>query len=552
MSEKAAIYLRVSTEDQVERYGLASQKRECERYAKRKGYKIVDTYADKGVTGTIADRPGIQKAIGDAQDGRYDVLIMYDHTRLARDRRASREISDDLQDSGVRLAFVSVGEIDSQSEGGIYLDAILEAASEVEVKKITERTSRGRRESAESGNVITRLAPFGYRKDDEHKKRLVIHEAQAKVVRRIYRDFNKGKSVNSIVTWLNENAPKPPDSQGVVYDWNHKNVTTILSSKTYVGTWAYGKSKNVKGKRVRVPEDEWIPVPVPPIVDQQTFDRAQERLEINRRTKRGHVKHEYLMRGRVHCLHCRRPFYCRSSEWKGRHYHYYIHDEYKKNRERSGCDNHRNINRDKIDGKVREYIARILTDPEYLHSELVKAHTRIEEHNSPIEEELELVIAQIESAKERKRKVTVAFVDGTGDLDYLKQESGRLDERLAKLREQRVALEDDLQLYWDLEEVSEEAHRQLLAYYEAHHEALEADLRDEPKVEKLGKMTARKRRTPVIEYPLWVERFNMRVLVDKEGELTLHTELNNGMSTGGAQEGKNPRSTNLSNTGSHQ
>jgi site-specific DNA recombinase len=140
---RAAVYSRVSTDDQAEfGYSLAEQERRCRELAEREGWHIGEVYVEAGVSGALASRPELDRLMGAVADGKTDVLIVVDLSRLARDAGIMRDILRVLDAAGVRV--VASGQaLDRKSPEGRLQTGILSEFAEFERRKIGERTKAG-------------------------------------------------------------------------------------------------------------------------------------------------------------------------------------------------------------------------------------------------------------------------------------------------------------------------------------------------------------------------------------------------------------------------
>ena len=105
----------------------------------------------------------------------------------------------------------------------------------------------------------------------------------------------------------------------------------MLRKETYSGVWHYGKTRTDHKGGVRIqeldPRTKWVEIEVPEIITKDAWEEVQLILDANLRTHSGHIKHEYLLRGRALCTECNIRYYNQTIEQK---YGYYIHDEYKR------------------------------------------------------------------------------------------------------------------------------------------------------------------------------------------------------------------------------
>jgi site-specific DNA recombinase len=195
--------------------------------------------------------------------------------------------------------------------------------AEYERARILERTARGRRGRAKAGHVPGGQYTLGYVyvKHPVKGAAYEVDPGEAALVQRIFRLYvQEGLSQEAIATQLTwENVPTPADRRpGLrrtlpVRMWHQSTVARILHNATYVGTLHYGKMRRVPGrqnpdKKTRwevAPQTDWIAIPVPPLIDEATFEAAQARLVVNAQQSRRNRKYEYLfVGGRLRCGLC--------------------------------------------------------------------------------------------------------------------------------------------------------------------------------------------------------------------------------------------------------
>jgi DNA invertase Pin-like site-specific DNA recombinase len=149
---KAAIYLRVSTLDQNPQSQLA----DLLGLARQRGWDVVETYTDHGISGTKSRRPGLDKMMFDARQGRFDIVLVWASDRIARSVRHFLEVLDELQHCNVQ--FVSFREnIDTGGALGRAITVIIGAIAELERSLIVERVRMGMRRARLEGRHIGRM-----------------------------------------------------------------------------------------------------------------------------------------------------------------------------------------------------------------------------------------------------------------------------------------------------------------------------------------------------------------------------------------------------------
>ena len=301
------IYVRVSTEESAQRgYSIQDQIRECRKKA---GTDEAIEYIDEGISGEFLDRPGLTKLREDVRQGLITKVVCLDPDRLSRKLMNQLIVTEEFDRQGVELVFVN-GEYARTPEGQLFY-SMRGAISEFEKAKITERMTRGRREKARQGKVVRDYQVYGYDYDKE-KECFVINEDEAKVVRLVFDLFTKPNDkvdgINGIAKYLTEQGI--PTKRGAKV-WHRQVVRQMLMNRAYIGEF-YQNRWNTEGmlgnqfrspeERVRMrerPKNEWIRVPCPAIIDEETFFHAQTLLEESRRRWSKKSKHQYLLSGLV-------------------------------------------------------------------------------------------------------------------------------------------------------------------------------------------------------------------------------------------------------------
>ena len=297
-SNRAAIYARVSDKSQAEddKTSISEQIVEMEDYCKRKGMTITARYQEVG-RGWSKKRPEFQRMLEDARNGRFDVIVCWKSDRLSRGMYPAAALMEVVEAYQIRLEAV-MDAIDMKTFG------LMAAIGKIELDNFRERASLGKRGTAKQGRIPCGGLPYGYRIGDDGKAEVV--EEEAEVVRRIFHMYvHEGLGAPSIAWRLTDDGI-PTTRPGK--NWGAPRLHRLLENPAYIGVWSYGKTRQVSteaGRRIyRQPRDAWIDVPVPPIVDEKTWDLAQILKKKRRRTSKRNVKTFYLLRSLVRCAEC--------------------------------------------------------------------------------------------------------------------------------------------------------------------------------------------------------------------------------------------------------
>lgn len=307
----AALYCRVSTKEQSEEgTSLATQTEACRRWCEAHGY-AVDLEVQEDASGSTLQRPGLDRvrdwAAQPTPSDTPRAVVFYKLDRLSRDTADTLLLLKEFKRLSVAVESATV-RIEDTPEGRM-LTTMLAAFAELEREQIRERTRRGKERRAREGVLLnSRFAPYGYSQDYENDT-LLVNEEQAAIIRLMFDWYvNEGLSGWKIARRLNEQAV--PTARGAAH-WEHGTVLKMLANETYAGLWHYNKRRdtpnpaNRSGVSVtRRSRDEWIPVPVPPIIARSLYAQAQEKRRRSSELSPRNTRYPYLLRGLLYCSLC--------------------------------------------------------------------------------------------------------------------------------------------------------------------------------------------------------------------------------------------------------
>lgn len=401
---RVGIYLRVSSDEQREAGTIENQRHFAAGWVAFRGYEIYDWYEDDGVSGDIPfrERPAGGRLLADARAGHFDLVCVYDTSRLSRRALDVLMIEGELRDMGIALHAMTQG-VDTSTEEGQMQSGLFAVFAQYEKAQLLKRTKAGQLRVARQGRWLGRL-PLGYTTDTNGC--LAIDEATAPLARRIWSMCaDEGMSSNAIAAQLNEEGV-PAIREG---HWWHPVISRMLRSRVYIGEATYNKSKGRRrnGKalaRERRPSDEHITIPAPRLIDDDTWYRAQEVLEGHKRAGWKNAKRVYVLRGLIICPHCGltwRASAARSSN--GRTYYYYVHKPQRELKGKAKCPPPTTIPLPFAEGMVWARIARAAHAPGEWAAE-VRAAT---ERTAPTAPDPQQELARLEQERDRERKILV-------------------------------------------------------------------------------------------------------------------------------------------------
>lgn len=441
---KAVIYARVSSDRQEHEETVQSQLAELRLRLQEDSIRDWQEFVDEGYGRDNLVRPSLDRLRDLIAQREIDRIYIQAPDRLASGYRLMLLVEEFGQHSA-QLVFVK-GHWEDTAEGRLLLQ-MQGAFSEYEKTKIAERTRRGKLYWARQGAMVGGHAPYGYRfvrRSDNERARLEVSEFEAAVVREMYRlVLEQRLSTRRLGCHLQERAIPTPRGAN---QWSPTSIDRILRNPVYKGTFFYQQSESVlpvrrlttdpykqsrkTGTKPR-PKDEWITIPVPPIVDEEIWDAVQEQLHQNSlRSPRNNKLHQYLLRGLIRCPRCggtytgyfqhgSRGYRCQRANWA-------VSSTGK--RCRPGA-----VSAQPVEDAVWRAVTEALQQPELLAKEY---DSRITQAASPdsLEAEWKHLAVALKRVKAHEDRVTDAYINEAMELERYKTE-------MEKLRQHRAELE---------------------------------------------------------------------------------------------------------------
>src|SRR5712691_11480926 len=276
------------------------------------------------------------------------------------------------------------------------------------------------------------------RKTDEAPAAYIVHEAEARVVRRVYEMYTvEGLSIGEITRRLNaESIP----TRKLSARWERSTVWAVLRNPAYRGVACFGKTRVSTRTRVmrsqrrrgvtvhsmsvghERPREEWIEIPVPALVSEESFARAQELLQENKIRSRRRTIEPSVVQGLVSCQKCGYAFSRTSTCTSARKIHYYKCIGSDSWRKLGGpvCDNRRLVRQDLLDQIVWAEVIRLLEDPTLLQQELDRrlAAARSSDPTKKHEQSLQRELIQVGKGIDR---LLTAYQEGPLSIEQLRE-----------------------------------------------------------------------------------------------------------------------------------
>src|SRR6202140_1944495 len=459
----AAIYARVSSEQQRDANTIASQTASLLEFAKNQDLEVPKewVFEDEGYSGATLERPGLERVRDLAAEGQIQVVLAYAPDRLSRKYAYQILLIEELARNGVETLFIKAPQGSSAEDQ--LLVQFQGMIAEYERAQILERSRRGKRHRAHAGEVsVMSGAPYGYRyvrKTDEVPAAYAVLEAEARVVERIYEMYTvEGLSIGEITRRINaEGIPTRKASAR----WERSTVWAVLRNSAYRGVACFGKTRASARTRVirplrrrgvvtpsttaghERPREEWIEIPVPALVSEESFARAQELLQENKIRSRRRTIEPSIVQGLVSCQKCGYAFARTSTQTTARKIHYYKCIGSDGWRKLGGpvCDNGRLVRQELLDQIVWGEVIRLLEDPTLIQMELDRrlAAARSSDPTKQRAQSLRKELTRVGNSLER---LLTAYQEELLSLEQLRERMPPLRQREQTLRAELQAIAD--------------------------------------------------------------------------------------------------------------
>ena len=473
--QTAAIYARVSSEQQAQAHTIDSQIAALRERVSKDGLDLTEEMAfiDEGYSGSTLVRPALERLRDVVAAGVLDRLYVHSPDRLARRYAYQVLMVDEFRRSGVEVIFLN-RELGQTPEDDLLLQ-VQGMIAEYERAKIIERNRRGKRHAARSGSVnVLSGAPYGYRyvtkQEGDGCARYEIDIEEARVVEQIYDWFVKERAtLGEVCRRLSKAGEKTRKGKS---SWDRTTIWGVLRNPAYIGEAAYGKTRiepmrpRLRASRGRsaqprrahsesdVAREDWISIPVPALIDRPVFEAAQEQLRENQRRMRQQARGaSYLLQGLLECKICRyafsgRPMSPAAKKGKRRNYAYYRcigTDAYRFGGHRV-CDNDQ-VRTDRLDLAVWQEVRVLLEHPQRAAEEYRR---RLEPQANSPQTGLAGVEARLGKLRHGLARLIDSYADGLIEKSEFEPRLKDLRERSARLENQAKELADQAKMESEL------------------------------------------------------------------------------------------------------
>ena len=434
-----AAYCRVSTDKEDQLNSLETQKEFFLEYTKRTGDNLIKLYADEGISGTkIKNRKEFQRMLADAEKGLFDMVVVKDISRFARNTVDLLQSVRKLKALGIETQFLTAN-MTSMGNSEFVL-TIFGALAQEESANTSKRIKFGKKMNAEKGRVPNIV--YGYDKTIGDYFNLSINEEEAKVIRQMYKWYTEeGFGGAKIANMLNERGVKTKRGN----NWSQNSVCRILTNEIYTGKIINGKEEVadfLTGQRKEKDESEWLVTLRPElrIIDDEIFDRAQEILKGRHDSfKMTHERqsNKHLFSTLIKCKDCGWSFRRTVRQYKNTYVRWVCSGH--NGRGADSCPNAITVDEEELIQVLQEYFQDVLSKKKKVIDYVIREFQRVykaKDENIEYEKELNAELNKLRKSREK-------YMDMYTD-DLISREE--LNEKIGGMRKEIERLENELKM----------------------------------------------------------------------------------------------------------
>ena len=342
IEEPGVLYGRYSSHNQKD-ISVEQQFEKGYELAAEYGIRIIDTYADRAVSGRTDKRRDFQRMMTDAAKGKFRYVIAWKSNRMGRNMLEALINEARLQDLGVRVLYVEE-DFDDTAAGRFAARSMMNV-NQFYSENMAEDIKRGLYDNAANCMVANGHLPYGYKADET--LHYAIDEPKAAVIREIFTRVSCGEAFVDIMASLNTRGIKTSYGR----PWGRSSFQKILSNERYRGIYIYGDVRKEGG--------------IPRIISDELYFKVQEVITTKKNPQGRHrVNGDYLLTGKLFCGHCKSPMTGISGTSRSGNLHYYYVCQ--KRRTEKTCEK-KNLRRDDIELQVAKAIKRRTLDDDTIN-----------------------------------------------------------------------------------------------------------------------------------------------------------------------------------------
>jgi len=446
---RAALYMRVSTGRQAEHdLSIPDQRTQLKSWCRANGHKVVAEYVEAGASAGDDRRPGFQQMIERACDGEhaFDIIVVHSYSRFFREAFEQEFYLRKLAKHGVRVVSITQPVGDETEPVHAMMRKVIALFDEYQSKENAKHVIRSMKENARQGFWNGATPPLGYKlievekRGAKIKKKLDIDPVEAETVRLIFGLYLRGDGssgalgVKETVKWLNAHGYRTRRGKSFGVGSLHK----LLTNTVYIGRWKFNQTSSKT--RTRKVDEEVVEMPVPAIIEVDTFEQVQRQLHARSPRKQAPrvTTGPILLTGLTVCATCRGGMMLRTGTSKsGQVYRYYTCSNCA-TKGKTTC-NGRSIPMHKLDTLVTEHLMERLFKPERVAAILDALSSRRAERTAALNSRLIVLQRELIDAEDKLKRLYRLVEDGLTDIDEVLKD--RLDTLKGERDRAKAALE---------------------------------------------------------------------------------------------------------------
>src|SRR5215831_18935061 len=424
---RAALYMRVSTGRQAEHdLSIPDQRRQLESWCRAQGCTVASEFIEGGASAGDDRRPVFQQMIERACDGEqaFDLILVHSYSRFFREAFEQEFYLRKLAKHGVRVISITQPVGDESEPVQAMMRKVIALFDEYQSKENAKHVIRSMKENARQGFWNGATPPLGYKlievekRGTKIKKKLDIDPVEAETVRLIFKLYLCGDGssgalgVKEIVKWLNGRGYRSRRGNSFGVGQVHK----LLTNTVYIGRWKFNQASSKTGERKA--ENEVVEIPVPPIIEPDTFEQVRRQLQARspKRQAPRVTTGPILLTGLAVCATCRGGMTLRTGTSKGgRVYRYYTCSNCA-TKGKTACKG-RSIAMQKLDTLVTEHLLERLFKPERIAVILASLSSGRAERAAALNVRVAALQREVIDAEDKLKRLYRLVEDGLTDVD---------------------------------------------------------------------------------------------------------------------------------------
>ena len=432
-------YARVSTDHLEQKKSLKNQVEHFEQYIKEKpNWTYVKGYVDDGITGTSdIKRDNFMKMIEDARSGKFDLIVTKEISRFSRNTLDSIKYTRELLSYGVAVLFVNDNINTALPDSELRL-TIMASMAQDEIRRLSGRVKFGMNRAIERGEILGNDLLYGYKKDKDTGVLKLIGD-EAKVIKRIYELYAVEElSLSKIAKILNSEGLKTCQNK----KWCISTISRMIKNPKYKGYYCARKSEIVDymTKKIKYFEkDDWViyedKTRIPPIVDEDLWERANTRLLLRkkafseRKKDKSIYKNRYLYSAKIYCGEHNTVFHRREFR-RNKKDITWVCSLYLKNGKNT-CDSP-NIRESELDVIFKDLISKLQIDSKDIINTLISYYKHLE-IDTGIDEEISSREKEINNLYIKKDKILELSIQGSLSNEEFYERNNQFNDKINAL-----------------------------------------------------------------------------------------------------------------------